>query len=320
MRLQVFLCLLLSSLCFCAALNMSSSLDNSGKMAIKIKCEFPGAEGREVNLTFSAPIDTVLVRDRSGLEINYSIYQKGNNTIISAIVPTDYLEYDLSSDSFTDKEGDLWAMDISLGSSENVSSFSGQMSFPQHTTIKSTNGAISQQGDSLAIIWQGTAVDVNHRVHLRAGYEIAETAQSDSLPLVAGALAFFIVIALALAYLFLSRKRAISEKASYERDSFKPKPLPEHIFTVQPPQEKPAQGGKLESNPIFKTLDGTDKEIIREISKQGGKTTQAHLLLNTHISKATLSRRIESLANREIIVKSQKGIRNLISLSESITK
>ena len=72
MRLQVIFCLLLSSLCFSAALNMSSSLDKSGDLTMKIKAEFPGDEGKEVNLTLSAPIDSVVVKDRSGLEINYS--------------------------------------------------------------------------------------------------------------------------------------------------------------------------------------------------------------------------------------------------------
>ena len=62
-------------------------------------------------------------------------------------------------------------------------------------------------------------------------------------------------------------------------------------------------------------MDETDKEIVREISRQGGRTTQAHLYLHTHVPKATLSRRLVSLENKGIIQKSQKGNRNLVTLA-----
>lgn len=69
--------------------------------------------------------------------------------------------------------------------------------------------------------------------------------------------------------------------------------------------------------PFLKGLDKIDKEIILEILRNKGKTTQAHLFLHTNIPKVTLSRRLASLENRGIIIKTQKGTRNLITLNQN---
>ncbi len=61
-------------------------------------------------------------------------------------------------------------------------------------------------------------------------------------------------------------------------------------------------------------LDGPEKEIVLEIRRKGGQTTQAHLQKSTNMPKVTLSRKISSLERRGVIKKSQKGTTNLITL------
>jgi uncharacterized membrane protein len=89
---------------------------------------------------------------------------------------------------------------------------------------------------------------------------------------------------------------------------------PENLEAMRQPQEDKL--AKLELHTVFKTLEENEKEIIRELMRQGGKTTQAHLYLYTHIPKATLSRRLASLESKGIIISSQKGVRKLISLTD----
>lgn len=77
---------------------------------------------------------------------------------------------------------------------------------------------------------------------------------------------------------------------------------------------------KLQSGAIFNTLDSTDKEILEFVAKSGGSSTQAKINLNTNISKATLSRRLNSLEERKIITRIDKGNRKIVKLEKIITK
>ena len=82
---------------------------------------------------------------------------------------------------------------------------------------------------------------------------------------------------------------------------------------------QPINDSSILENSVFKTLDEVDQQIVLYLSSKGGQTTQADLNLNTHISKATLSRRVASLESRGIIQKSQKGIRNIVSLTSLVS-
>ena len=165
-------------------------------------------------------------------------------------------------------------------------------------------------------------------MHLKAGYELSAESRPDYLPYVIG----FIALAIISAAYHMTRasktqakqepKGPESQKPHDKPDivSFQPKMAPETIIDIDKAPRADAKLARLESNDIFKTLDETDKELLREIMRQGGKTTQAQLNLNTHIPKATLSRRLDSLEGRGLIQKSQKGIRNLVSLSDVLMK
>ena len=298
MRPLAFLILLSISISSAGLAYMNGTIDPSGTAHISFIEELPGAAGRLTSLNVTGPSDSVIVKDRSGLTLPARVSEQGNYTIIQAAVPVDYIQFDLTSDSFTDKSGDAWVFDMAIGSSENISAFNSTIQLPKGSVVRSTNGAVGQDGDVLNIGWSGSALDPSRRLHLKAGYDMVPEAQaSDQTPLLLAGGALLVIV---LAYL-LKRPKA------------SPAMPPPH------PAEAPATPA-LESNAVFKTLDETDKEIIREIAAQNGKTTQAHIYMRTHVPKATLSRRLASLENRGIIRKSQKGNRNLVSLTELMLK
>jgi hypothetical protein len=319
--------LLLLSISFAAItdLDLSGSLDGSGTADLKAVMLFSGSEGDEAYLMLSGPVDEVIVKDRSGLVLEHRIVTRGNDTLVYATVPSDYLEFDISSDSFTAKEGPLWSFDLGAGASENISSFTSTISLPAGTTLKSTNGAVAGDGSSLALSWETNDIDSLHRVRVKASYEIRPSQQPDySILLIVGAA---VLVAIAIISYFMQRKQAQKQRAQQKQQTTAStsQSLPaqtlassarESAFSMfQPAVHEPSGPSALESNAVFKTLDETDKEIVREIHRQGGKTTQAHLYLHTHVPKATLSRRLASLENKEVVQKSQKGNRNLISLT-----
>ncbi|HIE55162.1 MAG TPA: winged helix-turn-helix transcriptional regulator, partial [Chromatiaceae bacterium] len=202
-----------------------------------------------------------------------------------------------SSDALTSKDGEDWAFDMIIRSSEDISVFSASLAMPPGSSLKSTNGAVSSSDGQLMVSWSAGDISTDERAHLRAGYALSE-AEMDYLPYLVGAL--LLLVAIALAFFFLRKK---------------PEP--------PAPRQEPPKTRKLEAmegHAVFGMLDETDKEIVREIARQKGKTTQVHLQLYTHVPKATLSRRIASLENKGIIMRSRKGNRNLITLTDIFKK
>jgi len=270
-----------------AAIQADAALDELGSTKLTVLAEFTDSEGKAVYLNVSGTPKSIVVKDKTSLVIDHQVKNFGNHTLIYATVPLDYLKFEIISDSFTRKEGPLWDFEMILGSSQNMT-FNGSIALPKGTVLKTTNGAVTA-GEALIISWAASNVDPQHNVRLKAGYEIEPLPADYSLIIFAAASIVF--LAVILAYFIRSRPKE----------------------AMQAPSEMQTE---LESNKVFKTLDELDKEIIFEISRNKGKTSQAALYLNTHIPKATLSRRISSLESRGIIQKSQKGNRNLITLTD----
>jgi DNA-binding transcriptional ArsR family regulator len=291
---RFFLSLLLISLSF-PALDISGYVDQSGTATVKLTAELLPSEGHPISLNLSGDVDSVVVKDRSGLQLYPSINKTGNLTIISITVPYDYVEFDIQSDSFTSKNGSDWDFDLRFRPSEPLGPLYASIGFPKGTLIKSSNGGVEGSGDSVKVVWHAEGTGNWARLH--AGYTIPLMEKNDDVPLIiAGILLVFAI----LVYLYLSRKKNLANQG--------------------PANPAPSACGHLDSNDVFKTLDETDKEIIREICQNGGKTTQARIYLNTHIPKATLSRRLASLEGKGLLVRSQKGNRNLVTLGPALAK
>ncbi len=299
----LFLFLLLSSISFSimSDYSMNVVVESSGATYFSSSITFVDAIDKEVTLCFSGELSNILVTDKSGFQIPFSIHQSNGFNCISFIVPYDYARISFESDDFTSKNGSLWDFHMRAFASENISSFNSQLTLPSGSTLQKTNGAVSSAGDSLKISWESQNINASQKLYLAAAYEITRV-EGSNIQIV---LAATIIVVAAAAYFFYLRKR---------RAKTEPKPLGTEIKKAVEAKESKTEEW-LERNEVFRTLDEVDKEIVREIGRQNGKTTQAKIYLNTHIPKATLSRRLASLENRGIIKKSQKGNRNLITLA-----
>ncbi len=293
-RFSVFAFLLLVSLSFSSVsdYSMDVSVDDYGISSITSEIDFIDSQDKSVSFCFSGNFHDAKVYDRSGLPLESGFGFEEGCTCISFVVPEDYVKIYFESEEFTSKDGSLWAFEMKMYSSEDVDSFFTSVLLPSGSVLTKTNGAVESSGDSLLVSWNAENVTSLKKFNMTAGYQIIRNED------LGGIFLFIVFVAIAvISYL-----------------SYRKKYMPETKPETPKPEPETKKKNWLESNEVFKTLDEIDKEIVREIAKQKGKTTQAKIYLNTHIPKATLSRRLASLENREIIQKSQKGNRNLISL------
>lgn len=292
---SVFAFLLLISLSFSAVsdYSMDITVDDYGTASVISEIDFVDSADKQVSFCFSGNFFDAKVYDRSGLLLASNFDFEGNFTCIYFTVPEDYVKMYFDSYEFTLKDGSVWAFDMRIYSSEDIDSFYSSVLLPRSSVLTKTNGAVESSGDSLLVSWNAENITASKKIYITAGYRIVPNEDFGGIFL------FVIFIAVVIVSYLSYRKKYMPES----------KPEPE-----TPKSKKPKAEEWLESNEVFKTLDEVDKEIVREIAKQKGRTTQAKIYLNTHIAKATLSRRLNSLENREIIEKSQKGNRNLISL------
>lgn len=284
-------------------MTMTGSVDTSGTTHLAILTNYANSSGQQVFLNITGPIDSVVVKDKSGLILPTNVVPGNGYTLIYAMVPVDYLEYEIVSDSFTSKNDTSWDLGMTIGDSQYINSFNSSIGLPNGVTLKSTNAAVQQNANALTLLWQGSNIDIYHRIGLKASYDEGYETAGLNLTII---IAIIVILVILVLFFFLKRR---AQKTQLSAQPSVP----------QAPQSA-LHESLLESNNVFKTLDETDKEIIREISAQNGKTTQAHIYTHTHVPKATLSRRLASLENRGIIRKSQKGNRNLITLTDIIQK
>ncbi len=288
--------LLFFSLSFSTVSNYSMllSIDDSGILTASSDIYFSDADERPAGFCFSGNFEHPKIYDGSGLQLDAEYAAEGNFTCISAEVPADYLKIVFDSQEFTSKKAAAWDFEMKMYSPEDIDSFTCRLELPEGSVLTKTNGAVESSGASLVVLWNAENVTALKRFNISAGYSITE--KQEDLGGIFLFIAFIVIVV-----------------ASYL--SYRKKFMPQKPETTKPETQKAKPGEWLESNEVFRTLDEIDKEIVREIVKQKGKTTQAKIYLNTHIPKATLSRRLASLENRGILRKSQKGNRNLITLN-----
>jgi len=299
-RSFLFVLLLIAPLSFSISdYTMLVSLDESGVAHFVSEAAFPDSADEKISFCFSGNFNNPKVYDRSGLSVAAEYAAEGNFTCVSATVPVDYLKIVFDSQEFTSKKASAWDFETRMYSSEDIDSFACRLALPAGSVLTKTNGAVESSAASLLVSWNAENVTALKRFNMSAGYRIAEAQQDLGGVFLAAA---FLVLAVA-SYLSY-RKRFMPQKPGTAK--------PEGAETKAP---KAKEADWLESNEVFRTLDEVDKEIVREIARQKGKTTQAKIYLNTHIPKATLSRRLASLQNRGVLRKSQKGNRNLVTLA-----
>ncbi|MFH1785851.1 MAG: winged helix-turn-helix transcriptional regulator [Candidatus Micrarchaeota archaeon] len=272
----VFFSLLLLCSVYAVSADLEGSVDVSGQSYTKIKISSSDLEGKAFSIAVSGIPTKIEVRDKSGLLLNYSINQNISTEIL-VTVPVDYVEFQIWSDSFTSKNGSEWIYDFTIAFSEDIDTFNAKINLPKNAMITKSNGAVNNEKNSLSLSWTASLLKTT-KANLRAVYTL--TYEASGFPY----LLLLIPAAIILYFIFKNKQTKI----------------------IRP---------TIEDDPVFKTLDETDKEIVKLLYNNKGKSTQASIYLHTHIPKATLSRRLNSLENKGIIKRSQKGNRKLITLA-----
>ena len=337
MNMRTLLALLVfSSLIYSASLDVNAIVDVRGNSQIEANAMLSGLAGENFSLLLPSAPSSAVVRDRSSLEIPYSLRRmEDGKYIISATVPVDYLSFSIQTDKLTSKNMSTWIFDFVFSTSTNLSSVSASLVLPQGASLKSTSGAVSNEGETLKIKWAPQSLIEGQKAHMRANYEAQESITT-TMESINWILLLVAIGAVAVGVFFLFRRKKLATKSSLpmipEPESSHRIMMPKtHEISTKAPDAVPAikrddakpaatAENKFETNPVFLTLDDTEKQIIREIVKAGGTTTQAQLNLNTHIPKVTLSGKLVSLENKGIVLKTQKGIRNLVSLTDTVKK
>ena len=86
------------------------------------------------------------------------------------------------------------------------------------------------------------------------------------------------------------------------------------IFNTRKKKEKKLKNKKIKKDSIEKHLKDEEKLVVSILKKKKGECTQSTLVTLTNMSKASLSRLLQELEQRNIIRKEQKGNKNLIIL------
>jgi len=318
MRASLLLALLCISFSFAQILEADSTIDRSGAITTSFTLTLPDHAGLDATLLMQGEVDSIVVTDRSGMVLEHAASSSGGYTLISASMPVDTLVYQVRSTHQSAKSGPLWSYEMGFGSSENLSSVRATLHLPQGAVVKSTNGAVSASGDSVSLRWESGPLATGYKTVLRAGYELDDPSSQGPDPLLSIGIVLIFLLSAAV-FWYLGRRAPAPIKSDPSADT--PSPPPPAAPPPPPPEPQAVKASArlaIEDDPVFRTLDETDKRIVGHIAKAGGMTTQARLNLDLHIPKVTLSRRLDSLETRGIIQKSRKGIRNLVSLTDSI--
>ncbi len=296
-----FLILLLAGSIWC-----SSSVRISGGISLvgtdKIDLSINVAKNQTVTYIVPGQIYSVKAIDGGGQEITPSVAFANGSSFIGLSMPSGHADVEITTDYLTSKTGNIWRFNSSSMFDTYFDSVDHRLVLPSSAVILRTNGIVQEQWGSKAVLWHYDNQSPNTPQNRFVTYAFTDTPDYTGIILAA----VLALSALVLIYVF---------KFAGKRQGAPPargKPAERQLLPGK--GAMPAHGG-LESNPAFITLEETDKEILRELRAQGGKTTQAHLLLRLHVPKATLSRHLASLERRELVRRSQKGIMKLVSIA-----
>ncbi|VVB57920.1 Uncharacterised protein [Candidatus Anstonella stagnisolia] len=292
----VLLMFLLASLSPAATITRKGSIDFSGTDRITMEITRPNHPPQPFSFTTIGQIRNVEVQDALGNPIKPLILLSNGTTMVTLDAGVDYAHLTFSTDYLTYKNGSVWEYLSITIFSEPISAFDSTVDLPQGALVRETNGLLTYEKGRTIINWHLENINAGQRITRFGYYRLVPDENKDAFAALLPAAALILISALG-AFLFF---------AARTRKAQKPTESGQHPLSLA--QKSPA------SSPIFSTLEETDKEILLSISSAGGRTTQAHVYSTTHIAKATLSRHLASLENRGLIVRSQKGIKKLISL------
>jgi len=299
---MLFLILAISPI-WAASLNITGQTLSDGIVQMQIAAELPNKSGEAFLLMLPTTPDEMTITDRYGHEVRPLPFQNGSG-LVGAVVPGDYLLFNLVSNDWTSKTGEQWVFRFNLTPIQAIGPVNMRLSLPAGSTLHGLNRQVESKGSALVLVWSASRLAPNETMRMNATWnEPLPTMSSPS-----SSLANWPVVAALV---------VLGAAALYWRLKIRPsKTRPVAVKTNGDPAPESSPSASIRSNPLYKTLESADREIVAQIASEGGKTTQAHIYLNTHLPKATLSRHLKGLENRGLIRRSRQGLRKLVSLSE----
>ncbi|MFH1587721.1 MAG: winged helix-turn-helix transcriptional regulator [Candidatus Diapherotrites archaeon] len=218
-------------------------------------------------------------------------YELNNKTLsLTNLNEINSIQINYSSDSLTNKTGKNWAINIPYASNtEEI-----KLIFPEESKI--TNflplASVYFNGTNMIVSWQKrNLIEGTGTASTQYSFEMPKQKENDLLiPLIA-----LIIIVSITVLIYFKRKKLI------------PSPL-----TSSSASQNTASNEQQE---LMKTLPEKEKQIINMVLEEDG-LTQKKLMQKTALPKATLSRTLKSLEQKQFLTIAQDGYTNRIYLSE----
>ena len=285
-----------------SSLSVKGIIGESGndKVALVFSMLREGAQALSFNL--SGQIESLSAYDETGRKLDAEVKILNGSTWIRLTVPNRYARIDMATDYLTSKTGARWAYNSTYSIDSPLDNFDGEIVLPPGAVVRTTNGIQVNSGDSVAIVWHYTGIAARTPINRYVTYQISQADDYASLYIIGAALLASLVLIYAMLRLRSGKRQEIRIVRTYQA-------------------KRPDGNGKkrsFEDNPAFAAMEETDKEILRELHAQGGKTTQARIYQRIHISKSSLSRHLMSLERRGVVKRSKKGINTLVSIADAL--
>jgi len=87
--------------------------------------------------------------------------------------------------------------------------------------------------------------------------------------------------------------------------------LPNHINSVK-------DDSRLVVDAVLTALEGDEKELVKQIANNNGEMLQNELVLSLKFSKAKVSRMLNDLEKRGLVVKKHYGLTNKVALADKL--
>lgn len=247
-------------------------------------------------------------------DLSIKIDEFGKTTILGTTNYEDLIVTD--SDEFTSKKGSVWTFELSVP--EEFSEFIFELELPSKTQINylkttPTFRITSGENDNIKIIGTGE----NRNLNILIQYVFDDEVESFS---VFGYYFSYLILGLVvlLIILFVIYKKIKSNKVTkYIKNQVNDNlEIIEEKLNEDNINRNDNNDKKNEEIDYLKfNLNQRQLRII-EILKQFGEISQKDLETELNIPKASVSRNLQSLSNKNIIIIRKNGISNIVSLSK----
>ena len=137
--------------------------------------------------------------------------------------------------------------------------------------------------------------------------------RNDAYVLVIGSAVGGMMLSYILIMLFAAGKSEVKEMITMEE----PAEIPAHNTDIVAIEEHVNDNSQL-IEAVLTALEGDEKKLVKEIADHGSEMLQNELVLSLNFSKAKVSRMLNDLEKRGLVVKKQYGLTNKVALADKL--